>query len=166
MSAATPPTDYGFTGQRSFDSEFGLLHFNARWLDPALGRFAQADTIVPNPWNPMAFDRYAYVFNNSLRYTDPSGHCAEDDEKCIKKRNYLERSYGVVITGHWKLLEMNLLEKALTLVSANLTSEKLIHSPIYRAFTQKKPIYRGRKNTFSNLGRPRRTSTLRNALKI
>jgi RHS repeat-associated protein len=26
---------------------FGLMFYNARWYDPALGRFAQADTIVP-----------------------------------------------------------------------------------------------------------------------
>jgi hypothetical protein len=38
------------------------------------GRFVQADTIVPEPANPMAFDRYAYVYNNPLKYTDPTGH--------------------------------------------------------------------------------------------
>ncbi|TLM97831.1 hypothetical protein FDZ73_24410 [bacterium] len=30
------------------------------------------------PTNPLAFDRYAYVFNNSIRYNDPSGHCIWD----------------------------------------------------------------------------------------
>jgi hypothetical protein len=39
-----------------------------------LGRFAQADTIVPNPTDAKAFDRYAYVYNNPVRYNDPSGH--------------------------------------------------------------------------------------------
>jgi len=27
------------------------------------------------PANPQALDRYAYVMNNPLRYTDPTGHC-------------------------------------------------------------------------------------------
>ncbi|HUN24184.1 MAG TPA: RHS repeat-associated core domain-containing protein [Anaerolineales bacterium] len=49
--------------------------YNARWYDPVLGRFAQADTIVPNPVDAKAFDRYAYVYNNPVRYNDPSGHC-------------------------------------------------------------------------------------------
>jgi len=29
---------------------------------------------VPEPGNPMAWDRYAYVQNNPVRYSDPSGH--------------------------------------------------------------------------------------------
>ena len=31
---------------------------------------------LPNvPTNPQAFDRYAYSFNNPVKYNDPSGHC-------------------------------------------------------------------------------------------
>ena len=29
---------------------------------------------MPQPGNPQALNRYAYVLNNPLRYTDPSGH--------------------------------------------------------------------------------------------
>ena len=54
--------------------------YNARWYDPHLGRFTQPDTIsfveaLPNPTDAKAFDRYAYVNNNPVRYNDPSGHC-------------------------------------------------------------------------------------------
>ena len=51
-------------------SEFGLMYYNARWYDPALGRFVQADTIVPQPGDVPGWDRYAYVENNPLRYSD------------------------------------------------------------------------------------------------
>jgi hypothetical protein len=34
-----------------------------------------ADTIVPGAGNPQALNRYGYVFNNPLKYVDPSGHC-------------------------------------------------------------------------------------------
>ncbi len=49
------------------------MYYNARWYDPALGRFAQADSIVPP--GVQGLDRYAYVNNNPMRYTDPTGHC-------------------------------------------------------------------------------------------
>ena len=54
----------------------GLYHYGARWYDSALGRFIQADSIVPGAGNPLAWDRYAYTLNNPVRYTDPSGHCS------------------------------------------------------------------------------------------
>ncbi len=46
-ASGTLPTDYTYTGQYSHTADFGLMYYNARWYDPALGRFAQADTIVP-----------------------------------------------------------------------------------------------------------------------
>jgi RHS repeat-associated protein len=69
----TRPTDYGYTGQMQ---EGDIYFYQSRWYDPQLGRFMQADTIVPlQVQGTQAFDRYAYVNNNPLRYTDPSGHC-------------------------------------------------------------------------------------------
>jgi hypothetical protein len=53
--------------------DFGLMFYNARWYDPALGRFVQADTVIPG--GLQGLDRYAYVTNNPLKYVDPSGHC-------------------------------------------------------------------------------------------
>lgn len=46
----------------------------ARWYHPALGRFVSADSIVPEAGNPQALNRYAFVYNNPVKYTDPTGH--------------------------------------------------------------------------------------------
>ena len=67
-------TDRRFTGQR-WEGVLGLYDYRARFYDPVLGRFIQPDPIVPEPGNPQALNRYAYVYNNPLHYTDPSGHC-------------------------------------------------------------------------------------------
>ena len=73
------PTEYRFTGQRR-ESSLGLYDYGARWYDPALGRFAQADSIVPlAQQGSQAWDRFAYVNNNPLRYIDPSGHMLVED---------------------------------------------------------------------------------------
>jgi len=44
-------------------------------MDPSLGRFTQPDTIVPtSTQGTQAWDRYAFVNNNPIKYTDPTGH--------------------------------------------------------------------------------------------
>jgi RHS repeat-associated protein len=72
-SSGTLATEYQFTGQRR-ERGIGLYDYNARFYDPALGRFISADTIVPEPGNPQALNRYAYTLNNPLKYADPTGH--------------------------------------------------------------------------------------------
>jgi RHS repeat-associated protein len=72
-TAGATLTSFNFTGQRK-DSGSGLLFYNARWYDPQIGRFLQADTIVPAPGDPQSLNRYAYVRNNPLRRVDPTGH--------------------------------------------------------------------------------------------
>jgi RHS repeat-associated protein len=85
---------YHFTEQR-LESGIGLYYYWARWSpgktlgtgDPAAGRLIQADTIIPQQQGIQAWDRYAYVNNNPIKYTDPSGlgMCDErwaDPEDC------------------------------------------------------------------------------------
>jgi RHS repeat-associated protein len=82
------PTDYTFTGQK-LDESTELMYYGARYYDPDLGRFVQADTIVPEPGNPQALNRYSYVYNNPLNFIDPTGYFSEE---AIKE--YLQRIYG------------------------------------------------------------------------
>ncbi|MDA0242266.1 MAG: RHS repeat-associated core domain-containing protein [Chloroflexi bacterium] len=69
--------DRGYTGHLHNDG-VGLIYMNARYYVPSLGRFASADTIVPDPTNPQQFNRFSYVLNNPLRFNDPSGHSCKD----------------------------------------------------------------------------------------
>lgn len=64
---------YKYTGQE-LDASTGLYFYQSRYYDAVLGRFISPDTMVPDPEDPQAFNRYSYVRNNPLRYTDPSGH--------------------------------------------------------------------------------------------
>ncbi len=54
--------------------EIGLYYYVARFYDPVISHFAQADTLIPEPGMSVAYDRYAYVQWNPIRYNDPTGH--------------------------------------------------------------------------------------------
>ena len=64
--------DRGFTAHEHLQT-VGLIHMNGRLYDPALHRFLQPDNYVQDPFNTQNFNRYGYVLNNPLLYTDPTG---------------------------------------------------------------------------------------------
>jgi len=66
-------TAVGYTGQRHDPS--GLIYYQARYYDPHVHRFTQPDTIIPSVGNGQDFNRYTYVRNNPVNYSDPTGHC-------------------------------------------------------------------------------------------
>ncbi len=73
------PTDFQYTGQR-IDSYINIYWYGSRWYDPALSRWIQPDSIVPDPGNPASWDRYSYTFNRPTVLIDPTGHKACDAE--------------------------------------------------------------------------------------
>ena len=66
-------TNRGFTGHEHFD-QLGIIHMNGRIYDPAMGRFLQADPLIQDPYDTQSLNRYSYVMNNPLSYTDPTGY--------------------------------------------------------------------------------------------
>jgi RHS repeat-associated protein len=65
-------TTRGYTGQDMLDA-VGLIHYGGRIYDARIGRFVQADPVVQDGEDLQAYNRYAYVRNNPLTLTDPSG---------------------------------------------------------------------------------------------
>ena len=97
-----------FTGKER-DSESGLDNFGARYNSSSIGRFMTPD---PLPWhasqrrlftryisNPQNFNLYAYVRNNPLNLSDPTGlysvDCTagtgKDQQKCNKAADNFEK---------------------------------------------------------------------------
>jgi RHS repeat-associated protein len=70
----TSQTTRGFTGEEEL-SVAGLVHLNGRVYDPLLARFTSADTITESPDSTQGWNRYSYVGNDPLAFTDPNGHC-------------------------------------------------------------------------------------------
>ena len=72
LSAMQPRFDRGYTGHEHMCG-FGLINMNGRLYDPYLQRFLSPDPYVQAPFNVQNFNRYTYVLNSPLMYTDPSG---------------------------------------------------------------------------------------------
>ena len=70
---ATATEKRGFTGHEHMD-DVGIIHMNVRVYAPKLGRFLSPDPVTSAPENGQNYNRYAYVYNNPLRYSDPSGY--------------------------------------------------------------------------------------------
>jgi RHS repeat-associated protein len=69
---STTVSTRGFTGHEMIDS-VDLVHMNGRIYDPEIGRFLSADPFVQEVGNLQSMNRYSYVLNNPLSFTDPSG---------------------------------------------------------------------------------------------
>ncbi len=69
--------EYGFVGKERSQAS-GFLYFEARYLDPATGRFLRPDPYgvgLPRKWlaNPQSLNLYSYAENNPILFIDPSG---------------------------------------------------------------------------------------------
>ena len=67
--------DRGYTGHEHLQS-VALINMNGRIYDPKLHRFLQPDNYIQDPFDTQNYNRYSYVLNNPLKYTDPSGESA------------------------------------------------------------------------------------------
>ena len=65
----------GFTGHmEKLDAQ--LINMGGRMYDPEIARFAQPDPFVQAPSSMASHNRYSYVWNSPLSFTDPSGYLA------------------------------------------------------------------------------------------
>ncbi|WP_157981259.1 RHS repeat domain-containing protein [Aliidiomarina iranensis] len=77
-------THKGYTGHEQVDHA-SVVQMGGRIYDAHIGRFLQADPFVQSPSNSQNFNRYSYVLNNPLSYTDPSGYLFKKLNKILGK---------------------------------------------------------------------------------
>ncbi|MEQ8352230.1 MAG: RHS repeat-associated core domain-containing protein, partial [Leptospiraceae bacterium] len=68
---------FQFTGQE-YEEETGLYNYKARLYDPDTGRFLQPDPVHTAQPGQDNWDRYAYVWNNPVNFTDSTGMSPEN----------------------------------------------------------------------------------------
>ncbi len=79
-------TERGYTGHEYLD-QIELIHMNARVYDPQTARFLSPDTVLQAPNVAQNYNRYIYVLNNPLKYTDPDGHRYRQKAKSRKSHS-------------------------------------------------------------------------------
>ena len=144
-------TDRKFTGQTE-DETAGLYWYASRAYDPAIGRFVSPDPIVPDPFNPQSLNRYGYVYNNPLKFVDPSGRApggAEWDQDWVDEftrnhngqpptlrdweaRQYSLRNPGSGPGGSWT-------DQDWEIYTRNKETSKYVEENIYASFTPPNP---------------------------
>ncbi|PPA86071.1 hypothetical protein C4A75_05575 [Brevibacillus laterosporus] len=93
-----------------YDEESGLIYLRARYYDPNDGRFITEDTYKGQVDNPLSLNRYSYVYNNPIRFDDPTGNIPTPSEAA----NMAEQIYNVnvkdvnnaSVPGGWKLIDI------------------------------------------------------------
>jgi RHS repeat-associated protein len=88
VTSGSASTRYTYSG-REIDADTGLLYYRARWYEPQQGRFVSEDPIGL----AGGINLFAYVANNPLLFSDPSGLCPQktyeqkqkDYQNCMKK---------------------------------------------------------------------------------
>ncbi|MGG1654438.1 RHS repeat-associated core domain-containing protein, partial [Paenibacillus sp. NRS-1780] len=93
----TVPNVLRYAGEY-WDETTGLQYLRARWYDPGTARFMGEDTYQGEMSDPQSLNWYAYVANNPLKYTDPSGHkvwlvhgTISDPSTWDNSKNYIEK---------------------------------------------------------------------------
>ena len=100
QSPAGNADDIGFTGHID-DAATGLTYMQARYYDPVIGRFLSADPVGFAHGGPTYFNRYAYVGNDPINATDPTGMCTgsritNDDGTCASTGGFTTGTSGIV----------------------------------------------------------------------
>jgi len=102
-------TNRGYTGHEMLD-EMGLVHMNGRIYDSEIGRFLSADPHIQSPENGQNYNRYTYVLNNPLSYSDPSGYFFKKLFKSIgkffKSIGKVFKKIGKWIKENWRTIVM------------------------------------------------------------
>lgn len=80
---------YGYTGREP--DATGLIYYRARYYDPAIARFSQRDPIGLQG----GVNQYAYVSNNPVNYTDPTGLFKIDPWSANSATSYPSNAGGV-----------------------------------------------------------------------
>jgi RHS repeat-associated protein len=66
-----------------FDSSTGLYKFGTRYYHPGFGRWSQQDPLRGQLNDPTSLNRYLYVGDDPVNFTDPSGN-GKDVLGCVE----------------------------------------------------------------------------------
>lgn len=115
QALGSPTPGPGYTGHVN-DPSLGLVYMQARYYDPAMGRFLSVDPKLPTAGGTSTFGRFAYANDNPVGNIDPDGresacvmstsHCAGDPASAMAAT----RTAGQVAIGFGKAIANGMAE--------------------------------------------------------
>ena len=146
ISLALDTSSHGFTNHLSLDS-IGLIHMGGRIYDPENGRFLSPDFYIQSPFNSQSYNRYSYVLNNPLSYTDPSG---EFIPLAVIAAYRIYSAYDTISSGadDFKTAidsEASTFDRSMSVLS--LGASAILGSPARHVTGKVKNVYKARKAT-------------------
>jgi len=99
---------HGFTGHEHLDA-VGLIHMNGRVYEPVAGRFLSRDPIIDGFDSSQGPNGFAYVHNNPLAYTDPSGFSCDPPAGMTdaEAQAYITQCEAAYESGGWGAVAEN-----------------------------------------------------------
>ena len=100
------PNGPGYTGHVN-DPDTGFVYMQARYYDPAMGRFLSIDPVSPVPSNSFNFNRYSYGNLAPVTYMDPDGRVVVFSNGGAKELVQATRESSPIVDRELKVLEQS-----------------------------------------------------------
>ena len=128
-------TPYLFNA-KEYDEETGMYYYGARYYEPRISLWMSTD---PMEEDYYSYSSYTYVFNNPIRFIDPTGLSGDEPDGVSMTRNFVKglgQSLWGTVEGVWNIVRhpINTAQNIATAVSHPKRTYNAIKSSVKQTY--------------------------------